>query len=166
MQIVKGESFTFGILFNAEYDRSDIESITVSVGRKVYTPVWDVTMYKVEISSADSAMMAGNNDVILNLDDALWGVRKPKIGELLVLSSVSGFKNASNSEGYNAIINVTIDESTITSDIVLINAIRGPQGLPGIQGEKGDRGDVLDIDCGRADSIYTPSQHIVCGGAI
>ena len=131
IELIKGESFTIGILFNPEYDRANIEAISLNVSRKIYPAVWDATMYKVTIPSEDTMKFVGRIDLVLNLKESNWGVRKPKIGSIQIVDSASCYNNEAISDGYNAIAEVTINETAITVSTTIINALAGSHFIDG-----------------------------------
>lgn len=163
---LRGTSITIAFQFPESYDLQRIESISAYLGSKVMTAEREGRFVYCRMKSSETKDFGTINKLTFWVDDSILGVQKIYVGDVCFDGTNAIATNDSVNTGVDLAVSLTVSETTISVDSLFYDMIRGEKGERGIQGEKGERGDVLDIDCGRADSVYTPSQRIVCGGAI
>lgn len=138
-----GESLTIGLYFNNNYQLpTTCNLITyisgVCIGN-LFTqepPIDEVGIYyTMRLSSQDTSKMRGYRDLIVVLDDPLgFGNKKTIVGGILFDRLADEFISTSENHGYNMLIGMTIDESVVTGNIELLNAIKGDDGADGSDG--------------------------------
>lgn len=116
----------------------------------------DGIYYKIKLSSIETSLMRGYRDIILVLDDPQgFGNKKSIIGGILFEKFQNDFTSSSKNNGYNLLIELSINESIITSNIELLNAIKGEKGDPFVYSDftqsqlnylKGEKGDPFEYE--------------------
>ena len=134
--IKQGESLRIGFAFNPEYDETRINDLLmyidgVLVGRKSFGTINKLVYWTVSMSGDDTFSISGQRDLILIIEDSKFGLRKFVVAGLLFDRLADEFHANIENEGYNLILNLTIDETVLTSDITLLEAIKGDKGDPG-----------------------------------
>jgi hypothetical protein len=157
-----GESLTIGLYFNNNYQLPTTCNLIVFIGGvrvgNLFTQEPGIEKvgiyYTIRLSSQDTSKMRGYRDLIVVLDDPDgFGNKKFIVGGILFDRMADEFITTSENQGYNMLIGMTVDESIVSGNVELIEAIKGEngnkgekgdQGIQGIQGEKGDKGDKGD----------------------
>lgn len=152
--MIKGQSFTIGIIFDAGYDKDRIQSLELNIGEKTIgklsdnTIIFEDDIYICRLTSQQTSFLSsGNIPVTVHLQDSILGVRKPEAGTLEISTS----KNKTTSEKKNEIVDyfieLSIDDDQITSYAILQTMYRG---LPGTTPHVGENGNwfVSDTDTG------------------
>lgn len=150
--IKRGESFTFKVVLNAEYDMARLKEYYLYIGGRAMTGTVNGNTITVKLRSEDTDLMSGINKITLWLDDTILGVQKPYLGDMVVSMTNAGESNSSVSEVDNALIPVTITATAITVGDILYNYVKGDKGDPFLYSDftpeqlealkvKGDKGD-------------------------
>ena len=158
--IEKGESLTFGFVLPDTYNLANLQSVKIYIGSTVYAHTMDIRTIRVELESNETALLTGRNILHCVLDDAIWGIKKHKSGELEVLPTQATHKDESVSTEYDFLIPLTITETIITQGTVIYNAIKGDTGAAGTIDvgtvETGDAGTNVIVE-----NVGTPSEAIL-----
>ena len=148
--IYKGESITMLFTFPETYDIERLTSHKVFVGETEFAGVKDGQTVKLQLKSSDTDRMSGNHRVVLWMQDATLGLRKPYCGDLVVARTQAAGNTVSVSNISDIIIPIDISETAVTVGDVLYNYMKGekgdkfefsdftPEQLESLKGEKGD----------------------------
>lgn len=143
--MIRGESFTIAMVFNAEYDiETRIQDVTLSVGNITLCQLSDDTIIKSTantlmcyISSQNTSyLQVGERAITMALTDSVNGVRKAIVAVVPVQNSGNIFENEVNNESANLVLSVTYDITNIVSDLIIADIYMGA-GLPhgGVEGQ-------------------------------
>ena len=129
--MVRGESYSFGIRFNDDFELTRLDELQLYIGAIQVGKLSNGSIkyqdgyYRVELAGITTNKLAlGVNQVTLYIDDRRRGILKPNVGTITITATQADTDCSVNS-GFNSIINVKIDESGVTTDLVLLNAVRG-----------------------------------------
>lgn len=133
ISIKQGESLSIGFTFNSSYDESRIVDMLlyldgVLIGRKSSGTLNKTTCYSAYVSSDETFIMEGYRDVILVLEDVELGVRKFIIAGVEFDKLADEFHADVDNNGYNILLELTVDETTLYGTSTLIEVLRGPSG--------------------------------------
>lgn len=128
--IYKGESVTLLFTFPEAYDMARLASHKVFVGETEFAGVKDGQTIKMQLKSSDTDHMIGTNKVVLLIDDAILGLRKPYCCELVVAKTQASGSTSSVSNISDIIIPIVISETAITVGDVMYNYVKGDKGDP------------------------------------
>ena len=123
--IYKGESITLLFTFPAAYDMARLATQKVFVGETEFAGVKDGQTVKMQLKSSDTDRMIGTHKVVLWMNDATLGLRKPYCGELIVAKTQAAGNTVSVSNISDIIIPIVISETAITVGDVLYNYVKG-----------------------------------------
>lgn len=123
--IKRGESFTFKVVLNAEYDMARLKEYYLYIGGRAMTGTVNGNAITVKLRSEDTDLMSGINKITLWLDDTILGVQKPYLGDMVVSMTNADESNSSVSEVDNALIPVTITATAITVGDIMYNYVIG-----------------------------------------
>lgn len=145
-QVRVGESLTIGLWFSNSYQIPTTCNMLVYIGGvcignlRTATPLIELNgiYYTMRLSSAETALMRGYRDLIVVLDDPKgFGNKKTVVGGIEFNRLADEFISNSENQGYNALIEMTVDLTTITGSVEFLTALKG---------DKGDKGDIGDGD--------------------
>lgn len=134
-----GESITIGLWFGNNYQLPDTCNMIIYIGGvcignlKTQSPTMDKNgiYYTIKLSGRETSLMRGYRDIMIVLDDPIgFGIRKEIIGGIsfdrigLINETISDSENS----GYNMLIELNVTQTTITSSVELLNAIKGNDG--------------------------------------
>lgn len=129
--MVRGESYSFGIRFNDDFELTRLDELQLYIGAILVGKLSNGSIkyqdgyYRVELAGATTNKLAlGVNPITLYIDDRRRGILKPNVGTITITATQAD-TDCSVNTGFNSIINVKIDESGVTTDLVLLNAVRG-----------------------------------------
>jgi len=131
ISIKQGESLTIGFKFNDSYDESRIIDMLLYVdgtliGSKSENTLQKTTYYTAKMSSDDTFVMNGYRDLILVLDDSILGIKKFIIAGIIFDRLSDRFHEDIKADGfYDLLLNLSIDEHTLTEESSLIDVIIG-----------------------------------------
>ena len=134
--IKQGESLRIGFTFNPEYDESRINDLLmyidgVLIGRKSLGTITKSGYWTVSMSGDDTFLISGHRDLILVIEDSKFGLRKFVVASLLFDRLADEFHANIQNNGYNLILNLLINETVLTSDVFLLDIMKGDKGDPG-----------------------------------
>ncbi len=143
--MIKGQSFTIGIIFDAGYDKERIQSLELNIGEKIVGKLSDNTIsleddiYICRLTSQQTSFLpSGNIPVTVHLQDSILGVRKSLAGTLEISSSKSKTTSEKKNELVDYFIELTIDGEQITTNATLQTMYQGAQGTTPHIGENGN----------------------------
>jgi len=122
--IFQGDSLSIGFILNPEYDSSRLENIYAYLGNRALNPVLVDGIIRCELTSLNTKLFYGKQPLSLKIDDSTFGIRNIFVGEI-IFSGCSGTADSSINEGYNLLIDIVIDETVSTANVVLFEAIKG-----------------------------------------
>lgn len=128
---VTGNSLTFGLLFPETYEIANTEKIAVYLDNRVVQHTVVDKMIRVELQSDKTINLFGSKQLAFVLDDVYFGVLKQTIGEIKFSNIASTFNNESVNSGYNFVVKLSINETTITTEDVLYEYVKGDKGDDG-----------------------------------
>lgn len=123
--IYRGKSFSIGFTIPDEYDESRIEDLKVNIGTKVYQHTIVQGVIGVNLTSNDTAKMVGRQDVVLTIEDSLFGVQKLNCGYVYVSSTISKFQSESFSDVYDVMVMLSFYSERLSVDHVLFDYLKG-----------------------------------------
>ena len=123
--IYRGKSLSVGFTIPAEYDESRIEDLKVNIGTKVYQHTIVQGVIGVNLTSNDTAKMVGRQDVVLTIEDSLFGVQKLNCGYVYVSSTISKFQSESFSDVYDVMVMLSFYSERLSVDHVLFDYLKG-----------------------------------------
>ena len=161
--IYKGESITLLFTFPELYDITRMTSYKVFVGETEFTGEKDGQTIRMQLKSSDTDRMIGTHKVVLWMQDATLGLRKPYCGDLVVARTQAAGNTVAVSNISDIIIPIDISETAITVGDILYNYVKGDKGDPFLYDDftpeqlealkvKGDKGDPFTY------SDFTPEQ--------
>lgn len=161
--MIKGQSFTIGIIFDAGYAKERIQSLELNIGEKIVGKLSDNTIsleddiYICRLTSQQTSFLpSGNIPVTVHLQDSILGVRKSLVGTLEISTSKSKTTSEKSNELVDYFIHISIDDEQITIYAILQTMYRG---LPGVTPHIGENGNwfIGDTDTGvKAEGIQGP----------
>jgi len=137
--VKQGDSFTALLVFDNAYDVNRLQDISVSINRQEVAKkstggivaTNNVRAFRMPLSSATMRRYQGSNTLEIAVDDSILGVRRISPLTLIVSASQNGFNNGSVNTGVDATINMTISATSITTNTVLAQVMKGDKGDPG-----------------------------------
>lgn len=143
--MIKGQSFTIGIIFDAGYDKQRIQSLELNIGEKIVGRISDNTIlleddvYFCRLTSQQTSFLPfGNIPVTVHLQDSILGVRKPVVGNLEINTSKSKTTSEKKNELVDYYIELSIDGEQITTNATLQTMYQGAPGTTPHIGENGN----------------------------
>ena len=128
MTIIKGESLSIAIVIN-NYDKTRIVESRLYIGSVWYPLVEEDNMLVCRLTSQQTDSRGiGRHHISLWLDDTILGVRKPELGDIIVMPTGALKNTESTSSLYNIVYTLDIIEDEITVDDVLYNYVKGETG--------------------------------------
>ena len=134
--MIKGQSFTIGIIFDAGYDKERIQSLELNIGEKIVGRLSDNTIFLEDdiyicrlTSQQTSFLPSGNIPVTVHLQDSILGVRKPVVGTLEISTSKSKTTSEKSNELVDYFIHLSIDDEQITTNVTLQTLYKGNPGI-------------------------------------
>ena len=128
--IYKGESVTLLFTFPEAYDMARLASHKIFVGETEFAGVVEGQAIRMQLKSSDTDHMIGTHKVVLWIDDAVLGLRKPYCCDLVVAKTQASGSNASVSNISDIIIPDVISETAVTVGDILYNYVKGDKGDP------------------------------------
>ena len=144
-----GESLTIGLYFNGNYQLPTTCNLIVFIGGvcvgNLFTQEPEIERvgiyYTIRLSSQDTSKMRGYRDLIVVLDDPDgFGNKKFIVGGILFDRMTDEFITTSENQGYNMLIGMTVDESIVSGNVELIEAIKGDSAFKVWQMQTGNLG--------------------------
>lgn len=144
VNIRAGESLSIGLWFKNDFTLPQTTNMIVYIGGvcvgNLLTQAPAITRsgiyYDIKLSGEETFKMRGYRDLIVIFDDpSSYGVLKNIVGGISFDRLADEYNSASETNGYNIIIGLTVSESEVSYDIDFVEALRGPKGD---QGPKGD----------------------------
>ena len=126
--ILQGESLTVGFTLPLSYELANIDSIKVYLGAKVYAHTITDNVVRCEIESDETALLYGKPKLVFWLDDSVFGVKKIDCGQIVIDTTSAQSHNESVNTGFDVMVMLSINESTISVDSVLYDYFKGDQG--------------------------------------
>ena len=132
-----GESYSIGFFFT-NYNTSTMRNLSIYAGGVLIgdylagTLVKNGIYYTAKLSSDETYRMRGYRDLIVVLNDNSFGVKKKIVSGLSIDRLSDEVHTPDENNGYNMLVEIILNLGVITSNVELINAIKG---------EKGDRGE-------------------------
>ena len=148
-----GESLTIGLYFNNNYQLPTTCNLIVFIGGvcvgNLFTQEPEIERvgiyYTIRLSSQDTSKMRGYRDLIVVLDDPDgFGNKKFIVGGILFDRMADEFITTSEHQGYNMLIGMTVDESIVSGNVELIEAIKGDSAFTVWQKQAGNQGKTYD----------------------
>lgn len=143
--MIKGQSFTIGIIFDAGYDKNRIQSLELNIGEKIVGKLSDNTIlleddvYFCRLTSQQTSFLPfGNIPITVHLQDSILGVRKPVVGTLEINTSKSKTTSEKKNELVDYYIELKIDGDQITTNATLQTMFQGAPGTTPHIGENGN----------------------------
>jgi len=125
-----GQSLTIGFKFTG-YDESRINDLSIYIGGVLVGSIGTETLpkvgdyYTVTQSSSQTSLMRGYRDVIVVLQDSSLGVVKTVSAGIYFDRLADEFVSDDINNGYNMQVELMVDETITTTDVQLLNAIKG-----------------------------------------
>jgi hypothetical protein len=143
--VKQGDSFTALLVFDNAYDVNRLQDISVSINRQEVArkstggivATNNVRAFRVPLSSTTMRRFQGSNTLEVAVDDSILGVRRIAPLTLIVSASQNAFSNGSVNTGIDATINMTISATSITTNTILAQIMKGDKGDPGDSGSGG-----------------------------
>jgi hypothetical protein len=136
--LTQGDSLTIGFNLDPTYNIADLQNAYVWIGATKYAHTLIGRLIRVELKSSDTQNIGvGGKDVRLVIDDANFGHRETNCGYISVNRTAAKSSDASINNGYNLWIDVTITQTLTTTNVALIEAIKGEKGADGADGADG-----------------------------
>ena len=133
--IFRGESLTVLLTFPEAYDMARIEKHEIYIGATAFTGAVSGQTIELKLTSEQTDVMYGKQEIRLWLDDSVLGVKKPYCGDIIVYNSNAKPANDSTSSVSDIIIPIVISETAIRVGDVLYNYVKGDKGDTGKYGE-------------------------------
>ena len=129
--MIKGESYSFVIIFNEGYNTDRIQELQIVIGNIVVGKLSTHSIYSLSPSSykcdlsgtLTNTLRIGPEPIELSLDDSIRGIIKRSAGEIYIENPQSKFTNSSINDGFNHIIEIIITEEEITIGNIYFDAI-------------------------------------------
>lgn len=128
--MTRGDSISFDIHFNPEYDITRIQELELNIGSLTVGKLGDGTIfkkdnyYRCEVPSALSGRtQTGEQEITLHMQDAILGVVK-KVVQVLTISSSRNrtFSDAKNANT-NINLDITVNDDTLYIDVNTANVV-------------------------------------------
>ena len=148
-----GESLSIGLYFKDNYQLPTTCNLVVFIGGacvgNLFTQEPKIERvgiyYTIRLSSQDTSKMRGYRDLIVVLDDPDgFGNKKFIVGGILFDRMAGEFITTSEHQGYNMLIGMTVDESIVSGNVELIEAIKGDSAFMVWQKQAGNQGKTYD----------------------
>ena len=166
-----GESLSIGLYFKDNYQLPTTCNLVVFIGGvcvgNLFTQEPEIERvgiyYTIRLSSQDTSKMRGYRDLIVVLDDPDgFGNKKFIVGGILFDRMADEFITTSENQGYNMLIGMTVDESIVSGNVELIEAIKGEKGEDAVLPD----GIVIDEDYVHTDNNYTNADKTLLSTAL
>lgn len=148
-----GESLSIGLYFKDNYQLPTTCNLVVFIGGvcvgNLFTQEPEIERvgiyYTIRLSSQDTSKMRGYRDLIVVLDDPDgFGNKKFIVGGILFDRMTDEFITTSENQGYNMLIGMVVDESIVSGNVELIEAIKGDSAFTVWQKQAGNQGKTYD----------------------
>lgn len=166
-----GESLSIGLYFNDNYQLPSTCNLIVFIGGvcvgNLFTQQPEIdrigVYYTIRLSSQDTSKMRGYRDLIVILDDPEgFGNKKTIVGGILFDRMADEFITTSENQGYNMLIEMTVDQSIVSGNAELIEAMKGDKGEDAVLPD----GIVIDEDYVHTDNNYTDADKSLLSTAL